>query len=109
MLSDPVRKRTLLRDVNRRIHGVNSSLVEPSGPQLHCECARTDCTERVRVPREICDHVLAEVGTFIVAPGHELGDEQVLVGGATFCLVVPPPADPVCADRRASASLRACA
>jgi hypothetical protein len=81
----------LLREVNERIREVNGGFVllggTPDRVEVFCECGRTGCLERVRVPSRLYDEIRDLEEHFLVAPGHEHG-ERVLTNDRLYRVVV---------------------
>ena len=65
------RKRALIREVNDRIREINAGFADFDGLyEIYCECADTQCMERVAIPAAAYDGARAAARRFIVAPGH---------------------------------------
>ncbi len=82
-------RRPLFREVNERIREVNASF-GPSAPTyeiLLCECGRSDCSARLEVPADVYE-VVRRKERFLVAPGHEQPEAEVVVAGAPHYLVI---------------------
>jgi hypothetical protein len=74
--------------VNERIRAVNATLGVAAGPYaVLCECGDPECTERVTVPGDVYDVVRADIQHFLVAPGHELPDEQIIAQETSYRVV----------------------
>jgi hypothetical protein len=84
-------RRSLLREVNERIHEVNGGFMRlggiPDWVDVFCECGRTACLERVRVPSGLYEDIRNDEGHFLVAPGHEHG-ERVVADDRLYRVVV---------------------
>jgi hypothetical protein len=52
-----------------------------------CECGTGKCAERIQVPETVYDLVREDHGQFLVAPGHELPEEQVVSAEGTYRIV----------------------
>ena len=52
-----------------------------------CECGTGKCAERIQVPETVYELVRADHGHYLVAPGHELPEEQVVSGEGTYRVV----------------------
>lgn len=68
------------REVNERIREV----VERYGPDDHvyefiCECANSDCAERIELNAAQYQAIRADGTRFVLAPGHELGRIEKVV------------------------------
>jgi hypothetical protein len=74
-------RRLLLREVNERIREVNGGFVllggTPDWVEVFCECGRTGCLERVRMPSGLYEEIRGLDEHFLVAPGHEHGEKVV--------------------------------
>jgi hypothetical protein len=57
------------REVNERIEEIAAGV--SFAPEFVCECGRTDCAERLRVPLDEYEAVRKHPRRFIVASGHE--------------------------------------
>ena len=74
--------------MNERIRAVNATLGFSAGPyDVLCECGDPECTERVTVPGDVYDVVRADILHFLVAPGHELPDEQIIAQETSYRVV----------------------
>jgi hypothetical protein len=63
------RTESLFRDVNERIAEVAENLGSDDA-EFVCECADTECGERVEVPLHEYELVREDGARFLVAPGH---------------------------------------
>jgi hypothetical protein len=71
---------TLFREVNERVRGINDSFGERlEEAQFVCECGDETCMERVRLPVADYERVRSDAELFVVKPGHEIGDVEVVV------------------------------
>jgi hypothetical protein len=81
----------LLREVNERIREVNGGFVllggTPEWVDVFCECGRTECLDRVRVPSGLYEEIRGLEEHFLVAPGHEHG-ERVVTDDRLYRVVV---------------------
>jgi hypothetical protein len=69
----------LFRDVNERI-AESAEPVDPRTPESFvCECSDPNCTHRVSASLREYEEVRAEPTTFLVAPGHEEDDIELVV------------------------------
>jgi hypothetical protein len=68
----------LFRDVNERI-AESAERFEADRTEFVCECADPNCTERVLMTLAEYEEVRAEPTTFLLAPGHEQGDIELVV------------------------------
>jgi hypothetical protein len=67
------------REVNERLAAKADelALVDQRTPYL-CECDEESCTEVVLLRREEYEEVRADPKRFVVAPGHQGGDDRLL-------------------------------
>jgi hypothetical protein len=64
------RKRSLLREVNMRIHEAARGLEAAPGPHLFiCECGQRECSSTVEVEHDDFERVFSD-HPLLVAPGH---------------------------------------
>jgi hypothetical protein len=70
----------LFRDVNERI-AENAERYDGSAPAsgFVCECSDPNCTHRVSASLREYEEVRVEPTTFLVAPGHEQDDIELVV------------------------------
>ena len=70
----------LFRDVNERI-AENAERYDARAPEsgFVCECSDPNCTHRVSASLREYEDVRAEPTTFLVAPGHEQDDIELVV------------------------------
>ena len=67
---------------------MNATLGVSAGPYaVLCECGDPDCTESVTVPGDVYDVVRADTQHFLVAPGHERADEQIIAQETSYRVV----------------------
>ena len=82
----------LLREVNERIREVNGNFLllggTPDWVEVFCECGRTGCLERVRVPSGLYEEIRDLEEHFLVTPGHEDG-ERLVTDERLYRVVVP--------------------
>jgi hypothetical protein len=83
-------KRPLFREVNDRIREVNALLGPPEAGHeiLFCECGRDGCAQRLEVPGDVYDVVRSGDRRFLVAPGHEAPDAELVVAGSPSYVVI---------------------
>jgi len=66
----------LFREVNERIREIGQRLQNHGGSpepiSFMCECASTDCTDRIELRLEDYARVRSDPSWFVVVPGHEL-------------------------------------
>jgi hypothetical protein len=68
------RTESLFRNVNERI-AESAQGTESEDTSFVCECADTDCTEKVAAPLGVYEEVRSDGTQFLLVPGHE--DERV--------------------------------
>ena len=67
---------------------MNATLGVSAGPYaVLCECGDPECTEHVTVPGDVYDVVRADTQHFLVAPGHELPEEQIIAQETSYRVV----------------------
>jgi hypothetical protein len=70
----------LFREVNERVRGINETLGERlDQAQFVCECGDDACTERIRLAISDYERVRAEAGLFLIKPGHEIDDVEIVL------------------------------
>lgn len=80
------RNESIFREINERAEEIGTAVEGPT--EFLCECYRTDCTERLRVPLDIYEQVRSRSRHFLVAPGHErLEFERVVDQGNGWLIV----------------------
>ena len=82
----------LFREVNERIREIAERLALAGGPaeevSFMCECASTDCTDRIELSLDDYGRVRADPAWFVVATGHELPEfERVIERAGAFTIV----------------------
>ena len=84
-----IRNETLFREVNAHIASLEERLGgEDELMPLLCECANTGCTTVIEVDPGTFRAVRENPLFFLVAPGHELADEETVVDrGAGYFIV----------------------
>jgi hypothetical protein len=84
----PVRKRTLFREVNERIRDVSRQFGLATGTyEVLCECSDYRCAERVVVPGEVFDDLVARGAAFVVSAGHEEPLDLVAGGDSRYRVI----------------------
>ena len=75
------RNETLFREVNERIEEVAVSHGPGDGHvyEFLCECSNADCTLRVPLSSAAYEAVRGHPAQFVLAPGHELPEIEVVV------------------------------
>lgn len=77
---------SIFRAINERAEEIGTAVDGPT--EFVCECARTDCTQRIDVPAEVYKRVRARSRHFLVAPGHEQLEYERVVDQGNGWLVV---------------------
>lgn len=72
-----LRTEELYREVNERIVRLNELFESPVGEFL-CECADSDCAERLVLALEEYDAIRSDARRFLMASGHEPRGARVL-------------------------------
>jgi hypothetical protein len=84
-LEQRARNENLFREVNNRIEELSENVeaqgIGPEGGfvEFHCECGRESCTERLEMTVAEYEHVRADNDRFVLAPGHETPEMEVVV------------------------------
>lgn len=89
----------------RRVNEASSGMRRVIGhhPKDHfkliCECGAPDCHERIRVRADRYSAVRSNPRRFLVVPGHEIPDVEVVVErmGDVYVVEKPPDVDPIVA------------
>ncbi len=81
------RNHELFREVNARIAELHGWFDDGS-LMLVCECSRSDCTESVEIGEDDYEAVRGDGERFVVVPGHELPEVEVVVEQHPRFLVV---------------------
>ncbi len=85
----------LFREVNERIADVTERVLEAantdSDADFYCECAQTECLERIRLTLVDYKRVRADRRHFFVVPGHELPEHERVVRREDVFFVVEKP------------------
>jgi hypothetical protein len=77
---------SVFRAINERVEEIGTAVDGPT--EFLCECARTDCTQRIDVPLDAYERARASSRHFLVASGHEqLEHERVVDQGNGWLLV----------------------
>jgi hypothetical protein len=80
------RNESIFREINERVEEISAAVEGPT--EFLCECARTDCTERLSVPLWIYEQVRSRPRHFLVVPGHERLEFERVVDQGDGWLVV---------------------
>ena len=86
-----VKNQSLFREVNERIEGIAKSFdLDGDNDQLDfiCECAQSDCVERLQLSRREYEQLRSEATNFAIAAGHEIPSVERVVESNTRYLVV---------------------
>jgi hypothetical protein len=83
------RNETLFRSVNENIEGAaQSSQLDEHVFEFFCECSNLDCTLQLPLTLSEYERVRADPRQFVVAPGHELPDIEIVVDRSSAYQVV---------------------
>ena len=66
------------REVNERIADT-AEKIGANEAELVCECADPECGRRIATPLEAYEETRADGSHFLVAPGHELQEHEVVL------------------------------
>jgi hypothetical protein len=81
----------LFRDINERIAGVAAPQGIPGDDHVYeflCECSNVACDLRLPLTLAVYEDVRKEPTQFIVAPGHELPEIEIVLSRSTGYQVV---------------------
>ena len=79
----------LFRKANDRIDDTAQRQGRGSGPiEFYCECSDRDCAERVPISAHEFEAVHAKPTQFIVKPGHQVAEIEIVVLRTPLYLVV---------------------
>jgi hypothetical protein len=85
------KNQALFRELNEQLEGLAERLAEAAGTPLRdfvCECARTDCVDRVEITSSEYEAVRRVPTHFVVRPGHGFDDfERVVQETDRFTIV----------------------
>jgi hypothetical protein len=79
---------SVFRAVNERINELAEQWAATTPPMFVCECFKDDCAEHVPIPLDRYEQVRQEPTRFVVLPGHEDLDVEVVVDKTDRYLVV---------------------
>lgn len=84
-----IHNEALFREVNAHIADLEERMrLQGELLPLICECANTGCTTIIEVEHGTFEAVRKDPLRFLVAPGHERGDAETVVGrGAAYVVV----------------------
>jgi hypothetical protein len=71
------RNETIFREVNERVANVMDS--DARMTNFLCECGNLDCVEEISLTDVEYRRVRSNAATFVVVPGHSLGDVEAIV------------------------------
>ena len=91
----------VFRSVNEELEALAQRFNQQTAPlDLVCECARTDCDQRIRVGHTDYERVRSDPVLFVVVPGHELPDvEDVVRRGDSYDVIRKRPGTPAAVAR----------
>lgn len=69
----------LFRLANERMAGWDEQHADEEPELYFCECASTDCREKVSLRRADYERVRAESRQFVIRPGHEVPDVETVI------------------------------
>lgn len=85
----------IFREVNERLGQLATTGGSSERLDLVCECADTECTERLRVEVEDYEEARSHPARFLVVPGHALPEiERVVQKRADYDLIEKNPGGP---------------
>jgi hypothetical protein len=83
---------TLFRTANERMAGWEEQHAQSQTERYYCECADTNCREKVLLRKADYEKVRADSGHFVVVLGHEVPDiETVIERQEGWAIVEKPP------------------
>ena len=74
-----IRNEALFREVNERIAEVNEDFAVEEQTEFLCECGREQCLETVLLTRVEYERVRGQGDRFVLKPGHEALDIEVIL------------------------------
>jgi hypothetical protein len=85
-----VRNETLFRTVNNKLRELNVEFESFADERAFfvCECSRLECIEQIDLPVAVFDELSARPSHFVLVPGHETLDIEVVVERKGRYLVV---------------------
>jgi hypothetical protein len=69
----------LFRVANERMASWDEQHADDQHEPYFCECSDTDCTERITLSRAEYEHVRLRSDHFVLKPGHEVPEVEVVV------------------------------
>ena len=91
-----MQSRSLVREVNLRIHSLALTLEIPL--EYVCECAGHRCLELLPIAHEEFDEVLTQPGCYVVAAGHDGPGDRLISQRPNYLIVRWEPQVPVSAS-----------
>src|SRR5512133_354896 len=82
------KNQSLFRAVNERVEDIAKSFSLEDRLDFICECAHTDCTDRLEMSATEYEAVRRVPTHFAIAPGHEIPDVEHVVERTSRYLVV---------------------
>jgi hypothetical protein len=88
-----LRNEALFRAVNEKLRDLNAAFADVAGETavLVCECSRLDCVQQVEVTLDVFEDLIASPRRFVLVPGHEDPDIEVVVARANGYVIVEKP------------------
>ena len=65
--------------------------VPPPAFELLCECEQLDCVQRIEVPPDVYERARMVLDRYVIAPGHEVGDDRIVAAERAYTVVVSRP------------------
>lgn len=83
-MADPRKERiaaneAMFREANERAHAWDEVQSEAEPHSYLCECADPDCRQRIRLTVGNYERARADSVHFVVSPGHQIADTEVVV------------------------------
>ena len=80
--------RALIREVNTRIEEVSSEWEEEGSTVVFCECAETECLEKIEISHMAYERIRGSATHFLVKPDHvDRADELVVAETDEYVVV----------------------
>lgn len=81
---------SIFREVNEQIEQLNDSFhaVAADVLELVCECGSLECVEQLTIPLRVYEDVRADSALFVIKPGHEIPDVELVVARETGYFIV---------------------
>jgi hypothetical protein len=73
------KNQALFREVNERVKKISDEFTTYGPMSFVCECSHTDCDTQLELSPEEYEQVRARPTHFLIAPGHEISDIEVVV------------------------------